>query len=414
MIDPTGIPVIDGDMDALARHADDLVSAGAGIADTGARVHSTWQQLAPVYDAPEVGRLLLSTAPVQRTAASMGEDVSTVGRILAGYASEVRVIQDRLDALRADASAFVAGVTDEPTAEEADRSNAMLSQVNAAVADFDDAQRRCANAINALYGGTTYRADDGDGRLDPGEFGSTAADLDAAARGGALPWGAQEAPPEEDHGLLSTIGHTVLDVVGLVPVIGEVADGANALWYLAEGDELNAALSAAAMVPVAGWVATGGKFAVKGYKAVRTLDDARMFVRGKPPMVPDGATRLPFGNPRYKGERYEWINPADGKKVRWEAHGRDPSRPPTENAGAGPIYREKVGNHYLDAQGGKHTKNSVENPNSSAYREEAANATHIPYPQGLPAPGSHRVVVPNVAALAPDAADLAGPGGDGG
>ena len=40
--------------------------------------------------------------------------------------------------------------------------------------------------------------------------------------------------------------HTTLDVVGMIPGVGEVADGANALVYLAEGDKVSAALSAAA------------------------------------------------------------------------------------------------------------------------------------------------------------------------
>ena len=55
--------------------------------------------------------------------------------------------------------------------------------------------------------------------------------------------------------------HLGLDVVGLVPGLGEIADGANALLYLAEGDRVNAALSAAAMIPFAGMAATGAKFA---------------------------------------------------------------------------------------------------------------------------------------------------------
>ncbi|WP_420457101.1 RHS repeat-associated core domain-containing protein [Rubrivirga sp.] len=55
--------------------------------------------------------------------------------------------------------------------------------------------------------------------------------------------------------------HLGLDVVGLVPGLGEIADGANALLYLAEGDYTNAALSAAAMIPFAGAAATGAKFA---------------------------------------------------------------------------------------------------------------------------------------------------------
>ncbi len=64
----------------------------------------------------------------------------------------------------------------------------------------------------------------------------------------------------------SDVGHGILDVGGLVPVLGEPADGINALWYGAEGDTLNAGLSAAGMIPFAGWAATGGKFVGKGMK----------------------------------------------------------------------------------------------------------------------------------------------------
>jgi len=46
--------------------------------------------------------------------------------------------------------------------------------------------------------------------------------------------------------------HTALDMVGMVPVAGEFADGINATIYMAEGDKLNASLSAISMLPVAG------------------------------------------------------------------------------------------------------------------------------------------------------------------
>ena len=67
---------------------------------------------------------------------------------------------------------------------------------------------------------------------------------------------------------LSDIVHTSLDVVGLVPGFGEVADGVNAVIYLAEGNYTDAALSAAAMVPLAGTAATVAKIARKADKAV--------------------------------------------------------------------------------------------------------------------------------------------------
>ncbi len=62
---------------------------------------------------------------------------------------------------------------------------------------------------------------------------------------------------------LSDIVHTTLDIVGLVPGLGEVADGINALIYLAEGNYADAALSAAAMIPGAGAAATAAKYAKK-------------------------------------------------------------------------------------------------------------------------------------------------------
>ena len=56
--------------------------------------------------------------------------------------------------------------------------------------------------------------------------------------------------------------------MGLIPGVGEIADGANALIYLAEGDKVNAAISAAAMIPGAGMAATGAKYGKKVVGAV--------------------------------------------------------------------------------------------------------------------------------------------------
>jgi RHS repeat-associated protein len=62
--------------------------------------------------------------------------------------------------------------------------------------------------------------------------------------------------------------HTALDVAGLVPGLGEIADGVNAVIYLAEGNKVDAALSVAAMIPLAGTAATAVKFARTADKAI--------------------------------------------------------------------------------------------------------------------------------------------------
>lgn len=72
----------------------------------------------------------------------------------------------------------------------------------------------------------------------------------------------------------SDIGHAALDVVGLIPVVGEVADLANCGWYAAEGEYVDAALSCASAIPFAGYGATAAKAAKYGDKALDAIDTA--------------------------------------------------------------------------------------------------------------------------------------------
>ena len=69
--------------------------------------------------------------------------------------------------------------------------------------------------------------------------------------------------------LVLDLVQTALDVVGLIPGIGEIADGLSGLISLARGDYAGAALSFAAMIPFAGWSAAAGKF---GRRAARAVD----------------------------------------------------------------------------------------------------------------------------------------------
>ncbi len=263
MINAAGIPRIPGDMQVLAEHARQLRSLGSEIADTGESVHGTWQGLAPAYDAPEAGQLLAATGPVKSVSAAMGEDVTATGTILAAYAREVEEIQRQLDSLRAQAGDFEQSIEGDDDWREdgdmVDRSNELVGQVNDAWAAYQAAESKCVNALNALSGSAQPCL----------AVDYTAEQLDqAAASEQGLPWGKST---EEEPGLFSTIGHGILDVGGLVPVLGEPADGVNAIWYAAEGDEVNAGLSAAGMIPIGGWFATGGKLVNKG---IRSVDNA--------------------------------------------------------------------------------------------------------------------------------------------
>jgi len=71
--------------------------------------------------------------------------------------------------------------------------------------------------------------------------------------------------------------HLLLDLGGLIPVVGEAADLINGAIYLMEGDNLNAGISFAATIPFAGWAATGSKYAARvitnaaGEKALQVI-----------------------------------------------------------------------------------------------------------------------------------------------
>ena len=62
--------------------------------------------------------------------------------------------------------------------------------------------------------------------------------------------------------------HGGLDVLGFIPGFGEIADGVNALIYLAEGRYIEAGISAAAMIPIVGDLGKLGKWGVKAGKEI--------------------------------------------------------------------------------------------------------------------------------------------------
>lgn len=156
MIDPTSIPRIDGDMTALAAHADAIERTGFAVTETGATVHQIWQELAGVYRAPEADQLLAATGPVQARSASIGEDIEDAASALRVYAADVGDIQKRLDALRVQASAlrgaYDAAQDESTTVTLDDRATSLSADVAAQIAAWERAQLRCANAIRSLIG----------------------------------------------------------------------------------------------------------------------------------------------------------------------------------------------------------------------------------------------------------------------
>jgi hypothetical protein len=71
---------------------------------------------------------------------------------------------------------------------------------------------------------------------------------------------------------------TSLDLIGLIPGAGEIADLTNAGLYALRGDKLNASFSAAAAVPFLGWGATGTKLASRAHTVYTGIKNGKEYV----------------------------------------------------------------------------------------------------------------------------------------
>ena len=109
-------------------------------------------------------------------------------------------------------------------------------------------------------------------------------------------------------------GHMVLDILGLLPVVGEIFDGTNVIWYLLAGDLVNAGFSATAFLPIIGDAAGAGKliqnatskvgsqaaelFAKYGDDVAKWADDILGFAKkeGLEVALPDGGSLKLWGD----------------------------------------------------------------------------------------------------------------------
>ncbi|MFF8928215.1 hypothetical protein ACF1AO_13190 [Streptomyces longwoodensis] len=195
LIDPSGIPHFIGDLSTLDVDVMLLTANAAQFRASGADIHTTFQGLGAVYHAPEAGDLLSSTEPVRTKSDAFADGLEKVVSALSEYSAEVQPLVDRLETLKADATAFVASVSgDEDWRKDQDkvgRNNSLWREVNHAVAAFQAAERRAYNKIMGLIGGQKLTVDDGS----HGDtmYGYRADDLDHARQ---TPWGA---PAEREY-----------------------------------------------------------------------------------------------------------------------------------------------------------------------------------------------------------------------
>ncbi|MFE6666728.1 hypothetical protein ACFVFH_24590 [Streptomyces sp. NPDC057697] len=174
-------------MSGLRTHA-------TGIRNGGKDVHARFQATAAYYQAPEAEKLFSSTRPVMDTAEEFATDIESLADALDTFIHEAKPHADRLKQLKLDAITFVDSVRgdDDWTEDQkkTDAHQALMDDVAAACAAFQEAERSAANKIAAISPGACRPAwivDDGTHGL--GMYGQNADTLKGMED---LPWGSPE------------------------------------------------------------------------------------------------------------------------------------------------------------------------------------------------------------------------------
>jgi len=185
-INPSAIPGLDLDPDAVVAAANALANGGASVRDSGADVVGKWRGLGAHYQAPEAAQLFTVMDPVEAAAREFGDAVQQVAVVLRAYADEVRPIKAALTSVRHDAYAFTSKIASNSDwqydQDLVDENTDLIKRVNAAQIKLWDAERTCANGIRALYCAAPWHAATSDN--DPLGYGVSQLPTDAK-----MPWG---------------------------------------------------------------------------------------------------------------------------------------------------------------------------------------------------------------------------------
>ncbi|MFJ9557306.1 hypothetical protein ACIRPH_26150 [Nocardiopsis sp. NPDC101807] len=233
LINPSMFPVPTADPAELETLAGQLRTAGTTVSGIGADIKSAWSDLSGCYTAPESGTLLAAVDSVATDGDSVETSTGKAATALETFAESVRDIKAKWATLTTDSNAFLNSIdTSNDDWKQADgfwnrlvgnesekvgEHQALLDRADALRQEYEQAERDCANAINAdIPGRTNFVSANADGSP-PGEneyqhgFDGYLGDVDMA-------WGGSQ---ETDHGWWVDAGSAVKDFgVGIAEDVG--------------------------------------------------------------------------------------------------------------------------------------------------------------------------------------------------
>ncbi|WP_156253641.1 hypothetical protein [Pseudactinotalea terrae] len=264
LIDPNLFSVRSTEIDAGAvdRAAAEMGAVGSRVGAGAAEVAQAWRGLEVGYRAPEQERVHALVHPAIARADDVDTRLTRGSRALEHLAHELSVLGPRLadlerraqqfrdEALRSQVGRAVvssAGLAvdwrDDPAAVRAN--DDLLQQHATLMRHLTHASEACEETLRGLHG----RRAQGE-RVPTASAGSAVASPEWADHRGNAPALPQVLIHEENP------AHHELDLLGLIPVIGEPADAINAAIYAWEHDWINAGISLAGVVPVVGSAGT--------------------------------------------------------------------------------------------------------------------------------------------------------------
>ncbi|MDX3669296.1 hypothetical protein [Streptomyces europaeiscabiei] len=236
---PEEVPEFTGNLELLDQNIAGVRSAGTSLKDSGSAIHTRFGGLSAYYKAPEAEALFATTAPVAAKGEEFATELETVASALDTYAAAVGPLKQKFDQLRQDAIAFRNKIEgdDEWRADGdlVEENNNRRSDINAAYAAFQAAERDCYNKIVALVGGEALVVNDGSNKENM--YGYRGEDLNNA---GGLPWGdpVEESNPwyyVHEHVWDFAVGFVVDGVWGTIKGLGTLVgfngwDAAGQAW----------------------------------------------------------------------------------------------------------------------------------------------------------------------------------------